>query len=87
MKYYFCLVSAKDTMNGTNIGKTYAYNNRSKWVEASSNISEYLTAGYTKGVDHVVVDNKAYMIMKSFIDVSENFVVLVCSESVSGCDN
>lgn len=87
MKYYFCLVDKDSVATGTNVGKSYAYKNRSKWIEAKDGIHNYLTAGYMKGVDFIVHKNKAYMIMKSYIDVSENFVVLVCAESVAGCDN
>lgn len=87
MKYYFCLVSDQDRITGTNIGKTYAYKNRSKWIPGGNDIHNYLTAGYMKGVDFVVVEGKAYMIMKSYIDLTENFVVIVCVESVAGCDN
>lgn len=87
MKYYFCLVDKSNVSTGTNVGKTFAYKNRSKWIEAKDGIHNYLTAGYMKGVDFVVLDGKAYMIMKSYIDLTENFVVLVCTESVAGCDN
>jgi len=87
MKYYFCLVSDKERNSGINIGKTYAYNHRSSWIEGPDGIHNYLTAGYMKGVDFVVSNNKAYMIMKSYIDVTENFVVIVAVESISGCDN
>lgn len=86
MKYYFCPVSAAERVTGTNVGKTYAYNNRSKWVEASDGIHNYLTAGYMKGVDHVILNNKVYALMKSYIDVENHFVVIVCVESVAGCD-
>ena len=87
MKYYFCLVNEKDRTNGTNIGKTYAYQNRSKWVEAHESIKDFLTVGYVKGVDHVVVNGKVYALMKTYIDTDDDFIVFVCVESVSGCDN
>lgn len=89
MTYYFCLVSKEDStgMNaGLNIGRKYAYANRSKWVQAGNEISSYLTSGYTNGVDLVVYQGKAYYIKKSYIDLEENFVVLVCKESFDGCD-
>lgn len=86
MKYFFCLISNKDT-NAVNIGKTFVYKNRAKWVEVpGEEFCKYLTAGYVKGIDHVVYQNKAYMIMKSYMDLEEHFVVMACVESISGCD-
>ena len=85
MKYYFCLVPDSDG-GGINIGRRYAYNNRDKWVEGSDDISTYLASGYTNGVDYVVLNGLAYQIKKSYIDLEENFVVIVCKESIEGCD-
>lgn len=86
MKYYFCLVPRNQQLNGTNVGRTYAYQHKDKWIEAPSDFANFLTVGYVKGVDHVVVDNKAYSMMKSYIDIAGKFVVFVCTESISGCD-
>lgn len=87
MNYYFCLVNNTDKSTGVNVGRTYAYQHRSEWISIpGSDISQYLTTGYVKGVDYVVYNNKAYMIMKSYLDLNEKFVVLVCTESISGCD-
>ena len=47
MKYYFCLVPKEDKNSGVNIGKTYAYKNKSKWVEAPADeFCKYLTIYY-----------------------------------------
>lgn len=86
MKYYFCLVPAEDAKNGANIGKTYAYKNRSKWIEKSV-FDGNLTVGFNQGVDFIVHDNKAYMLKKNFIDIDEGFFVLLCIESTIGADN
>ena len=86
MKYYFCLVPEQDAKNGVNIGRSYAYKNRSKWIE-KSNLEGYLTVGYVQGVDLVTHNNKAYMIRKTFIDLDEDFLVFVCTESTIGADS
>lgn len=87
MKYYFCLLSKDDVPAGTNPGRRIVYENRSEWVEKPADeISKYLTAGYVKGVDYVVSNNKAYWIYKSFIDIDEDFVVIAAVESITGCD-
>ena len=91
--YYFCLVPKEDlnnngmnfTMNGINVGRTYAYNHRSSWIKLTE-AEAYLGAGYVKGVDNVTHNGKAYGIMKNYIDLDEGFIVFVCSESVQGCD-
>ena len=87
MKIFFCPISHEETKNGTSIGCSFAYANKSRWVQAPDDVTSYLTAGYAKGVDHIIVKNKAYMIMKTYIDVTENQIVMVCTESILGCDN
>ena len=87
MKMYFCPVYHSETLNGTSIGRTFAYNNKSRWVEAPQSLEVYLTAGYMKGVDHVIINNKAFMIMKTYIDIAANSIIIVCIESITGCDN
>ena len=85
MKYYFCLVPKEDSV-GTNIGRTYAYKNRDKWIECTD-MATYLSAGYVKGVDHTIYNGKAYAITKTYLDLDEKIGLFVCVESVSGCDN
>lgn len=85
MKYFFCLVP-KEKASGINIGRRYAYDNRDKWVEGDIELSTYLASGYTNGVDFVVYNGIAYYVKKSYLDLQENFVVLVCKESIEGCD-
>ena len=86
MTIFFCPISNEEVKKGTSVGRTYAYANKSKWVQAPAETGIYLTAGYVKGVDHVVIDGKAYMLMKTYIDISENSIVILCTESVLGCD-
>lgn len=85
MKYYFCLVPESDRA-GLNVGRKYAYANRDKWIDGNIELSTYLASGYTNGVDFIVYQGKAYYIKKSYLDVEENFVVIVCRESIEGCD-
>ena len=85
MKYFFCLIPKEDSA-GINIGRRYAYDNRDKWVEGDIELSTYLASGYTNGVDFVVHNGIAYYVKKSYLDLAEKFVVLVCKESIEGCD-
>ena len=86
MTYYFCLVDGDDSKSGLNIGRKYAYEKRSEWVKGADDLPLYLTAGYMKGTDFVTCKGKAYYIMKTYIDLDEDFVLLVCKESEMGCD-
>lgn len=83
MTYKFCLVPFEDVKKGA-VGWAYAKENESKWMEY--NPEPYLAAGYVKGVDHVIKDDKAYAIMKSYINLSEDYILHVCAESTQGCD-
>ena len=86
MTYYFSLVPFEDSKNGVNLGCTYAYAHRDKWVQGPADVSDFLAAGYVKGIDHVRYNGKAYSILRSYVDLDEDFVVIVCTESVTGCD-
>lgn len=87
MQYNFFLVSKEDAKDGTKIGYKYAIANKNKWIGVDgTDLSQYLTIGFVKGCDYVVYDDVAYGIMKSYIDLSEGSVVMVCVESVAGCD-
>ena len=86
MKMYFCPVSYEETKSGLAVGRANAFKDESKWVEAPDDFVTYLTAGYVKGVDYVVINDKAYMLMKSYLDPANDRVVIVCTESISGCD-
>lgn len=86
MKYYFCLVP-KNENQPRNMGMTYTYEHRSNWIAVDGDeYCKYLTAGYMKGVDFTVYKGKCYMIMKTFLDLEENFVVMLCTESAYGSD-
>lgn len=86
MKIYFYPVPYDETKNGLAVGRVNAWKNESKWVEAPADFNEYLTAGYVKGVDHIVINDKAYMMMKTYMDLSNDRLVIICTESVTGCD-
>lgn len=85
MKYFFCFIPKEDAKSGLNIGKTYAYKNKAKWVETNW-IGGFLTVGYVKGCDFVVHNGKTYSIMKSYTDIADKSVVFLAVESISGCD-
>lgn len=87
LPYYFCLIPKEDCKTTTNLGRTYVYEHRDQWVSFPAGIELYLTAGYMKGEDFVTKDGKAYWIKKTFIDLEERIVILMCTESVQGCDN
>jgi hypothetical protein len=84
MKYYFCLIPA-DKAKGANVGRRFAYEHKELWVEGTS-LSTYLTTGYVKGVDYVTKDGKAYLLMKTYLDLDNNQAVIVATESTYGCD-
>ena len=87
MKYYFCLISKEEAKTPNNLGRHYVFSHRDKWIE-NTDVAPYLTAGYVKGVDFVEHEGKAYMLMKSFINIDpgEAFVVFMTVESTMGCD-
>ena len=66
--------------------KDISFKSLLKYSFDASGIDTFLAAGYVKGVDHFTYNNKAYIIMKSFIDLNEKFVVVVAVESTNGCD-
>ena len=84
MTYKFCLVPIEEVKKG-NVGRTYAYQHRSEWIDGSW-VEPYLGAGYVKGVDHAVHNGKSYALMKTLIDLDAKVAVFVCAESVAGCD-
>lgn len=87
MKYYFLALTADEIADGTKIGYAYAktLKGTDRWIE-NDNLSVYLTVGFVKGVDHIVHGGKAYMLMKSYIDIDETSVLLVCSEAINGAE-
>lgn len=86
MKYFFMLVTYEESYNPSSSGWTFALKNKDRWVAAPDNISQYLTAGYVTGIDYVTVGEKAYYLRKSFINLDEDAVVILCVESKQGCD-
>ena len=85
MKYFFCLLTHVEASNGVNIGKTFAYANRGRWIQCDD-VAAFITVGFNRGNDYVVNDNKAYNILKSYTDLAHKQVVFVCAEDVSGCN-
>lgn len=88
MTYNFFLVDRKDAADGTRIGYAYANANKDKWIAVDSiSVRDYLTIGFVKGCDYVVHDGKAYGIMKTYTDIDEGSTLIICVESIAGCDN
>lgn len=85
MKYFFCFLTHEEGKDGTNLGRTFAYANKARWKEAT-NINEFLTVGFNKGTDFVVHENKAYVLLKSFLDIKDKQVVFIAVEDISGCN-
>lgn len=86
MTIKLCLVPREDAMNPANLGSTYAMNHESEWIDATDFGGNFLAVGYMKGSDFVYHNNKTYLIKKSFIIPSRKTVVVLCDESISGCD-
>ena len=84
MVYKFCLVPYSEWKKGVAIGRAWADEHESEWIEY--NPEPYLAAGYVKGVDHVTKDGISYQIMKTYIDLDNNYILHVCAESVQACD-
>lgn len=84
MDYYFLLISADDDRNGKN-GLKYVMDNKTKWIKCNEAV-EFLTTGYSKGVDFIIKDGKAAMVKKSYINIDEKYVVHLCVESLAGSD-
>lgn len=87
MKYYFCLISSEEAKTPQNLGRHFVFTHRDRWIENTA-VAPYLTAGYVKGVDFVEHEGKAYMILKTFINIDpgEPFVAILAAESTMGCD-
>lgn len=88
MKINLCLLPKEDAEKPVNTGSTYVMKHKSDWVELPEEFAgNFVTVGYVKGVDFVYYKEKTYMILKSFIIPEQSTAVLLCKESVSGCDN
>ena len=85
MKYFFCLLTAEEGKNGLNIGRTFAYNNRSRWIQCDA-VSQYITVGFNIGTDCIVHDNKAYRLLKSYTNIDTKEIVLIAVEDTTGCN-
>lgn len=87
MKYKFLLISKEDAINPVNLGAKFVYDHKSEWLDESADEwCKYLTAGYVKGVDFVMKNNKAYMLLKSYLDLDADTVIFLCQESKYGAD-
>jgi len=87
MAFKFCLLTADEAKDGRKIGYAYANKIKDRWISSSaSGLKEFLTVGYVKGEDFVYKDGKAYKICKSYIDLDNNLILILCTEVTSGCE-
>lgn len=86
MKQKFCLINKENYTSGAVVGLDYALKHKSEWVDVPKELEIYLTAGYVKGVDHIVMKKKAYMLMKTYIMPEDGIILIIAVESTSGCD-
>lgn len=87
MNFKFFFISAElAKTDPTTIGYAYAKQHQSEWVSGSNDLNGNLTSGSSKGIDNVIHDNKAYLISKLYFDIDSNSVLIICVESVFGCD-
>lgn len=84
MAHYFCLQPKEDN-KPQNTGSRYVFNNKDKWVSGDK-VADYLTVGFTKGIDHVYYKNKTYSLYKVFMEPDSGNVIFLCLESIQGCD-
>lgn len=87
MTNYYCLVSAKDAECGSNLGWGYCKAHKSEWIKGSSDTDDINTTGFVKGANFIVSGGKVYAHHKYYQDLDEKKVVILCIESVQGCDN
>ena len=86
LKYYYCLVPWEDTKGGTAEGMGYAYANQDRWIETTEDKVSEWQSGAVLGCAFVVKDQIAYAVRKSYMDLDNNWVVVICIESKQGCD-
>ena len=89
MTTYLFFVSAEEAKDGTKTGFGYAISKRSEWVQkniSDSDIGCVYVTGLEHGQDYIVYDNVVYAVYKKYVNVDENYVVVICRESEYGCD-
>jgi len=87
MTYKFFFISADIAkQDPTTIGYAYAKLHESDWVDGPSAFDGNITTGVNKGIDNAIYDGKAYAISKVYFDVNEGMALVICVESVFGCD-
>ena len=86
--YYFFPLTKEEFENPNNRGRTYTFQNRSRWVGPKEEplLNSWANLGFAKGCNYIVHDGKAFMIYKAYLDLVEDFCVFLCTESVQGCD-
>ena len=81
MNVYFCPVPIEEDRVG-NTGRKYLFSHKNDWVDGT-NLLEYLSTGYVKGCDYVLLpDNKVYYVKQSIMNPQEGYVVHACVESI-----
>ena len=87
MTYKFFFISAElAKKDPTTVGFAYAKLHESDWVTGPSDFNGIITVGVNKGIDNVIYENKAYQINRVYFGVDNNTILVLCVESVLGCD-
>lgn len=83
MDYYLFPLTEKESADPSCLGWAYAKQNESRWVK-SDGMKEVNT--YDKGTTHIVYENKAYIMHKDYVDISNNKRVYIGKFSQLGTD-
>lgn len=87
MHTFYCLISAKEANESpANLGWAYCLAHKSEWIKGNDETDRYNTIGHVIGVDFAVHDGKVYSLHKAFQDLDNKCTVILCKESVMGCD-
>lgn len=88
MDTFYCLIDNVTSRNTpSNLGWTYCKNHESEWIQGNAETDRYNTIGFVKGCDFVVHNGKVYQMHKVYQDLDNKKTIILCVESVLGCDN
>lgn len=87
MDCFYCLIDAKEAKdNPSSLGWAYCKEHQSEWIPGNAETDRYNTIGFVLGCDFVVHNGKAYMMHKAYQDLDAKKTIILCKESVMGCD-
>lgn len=87
MTYEFFFISKEDAKDGTKLGYSFAKAHQNEWVSKSGNeaMNDVVADGQT-GVVFVVHDGIVYQLYKKYVEIDNNKVIVLCTESTYGSD-